>query len=138
KLSRRLELLAGGDLHTEVPLVDSKDEVGILASSLHSVVEHLNGYIEEMGTALGEIADGQICIDLRQKYLGDFTSIKKSIQRISDSLRQTLTDINQSANQVDSGSRQISEVSQHLAQGSQKQAGSVENLSSTIAEISVT
>ncbi len=138
KLSRRLELLADGDLHTEVPAVEAKDDVGILASSLHSVVEHLNGYIGEMGITLGEIADGQICIDLRQRYLGDFTSIKESIQRISDSLHKTLTEINQSANQVNSGSRQIVEVSQHLAQGSQKQASSVENLSATIEEISVT
>jgi len=44
--------------------------------------------------------------------LGDFASIKESIQRISDSLHKTLTEINQSANQVHSGSRQIVEVGQ--------------------------
>lgn len=137
KLSRRLELLADGDLHSEVPTVKSKDDVGILASALHSVVGHLNSYIGEIGSALGNMVNGQLNISLKQNYLGDFISIRESIQTISNSLSQILTEINQSASQVNLGSRQISDVSQDLAQGSLEQASSVENLSATISEISV-
>lgn len=40
RLSQRLEMLSNGDLHSEVPVVKTKDDVGILASSLHSVVDN--------------------------------------------------------------------------------------------------
>lgn len=136
KLSKRLELLSHGDLHSEVPVVKTKDDVGILADSLYQTVENINGYIGEIDSTLGNIANGQLDINFKKEYLGDFVSIKESIQRISDSLNQTLMAINQASEQVLSGSEQISTGAQALAQGATEQASSVQELAATITEIS--
>jgi len=136
KLSKRLELLSHGDLHSEVPSVKTKDDVGILADSLRHTVGNINGYISEIDSSLGSIANGQLDIELQEEYMGDFVSIKESIQKISGSLNQTLTEINQASEQVLSGSEQVSDGAQALAQGATEQASSVEELSATIIDIS--
>ncbi len=136
KLSKRLELLSHGDLHSEVPSVKTKDDVGILADSLSNTVENINGYISEIDSSLGNIANGQLDVELQKEYMGDFVSIKESIQKISGSLNQTLTEINQASEQVLSGSEQVSDGAQALAQGATEQASSVEELSATITDIS--
>ncbi len=136
KLSQRLELLSHGDLHSEVPSVKTKDDVGVLADSLYHTVENINGYIGEIDSTLGSIAGGRLDIAFQQEYPGDFVSIRESIQRISDSLSRTLMDINQASEQVLSGSEQISTGAQSLAQGATEQASSVQELAATITEIS--
>ncbi len=136
KLSQRLELLSRGDLHSEVPSVKTKDDVGVLANSLFYTVENMKNYIAEIDAALGNIANGQLDFELRQEFLGDFVSIKASIQKITDSLNGTLTEISRSAAQVDSSSAQIANGAQALAQGATEQASSVEELAATVTEIS--
>ncbi|MEG0650324.1 MAG: methyl-accepting chemotaxis protein, partial [Oscillospiraceae bacterium] len=134
--AKRLEELSNGDLHTEVPTSDSKDETGIMLNSLKFVVDFLNTIIGEIGRALGEMADGNLDIDTDVEFTGDFEALKTSINRIVVSLNSALSQINVSSDQVSSGSDQVSSGAQALSQGATEQASSVEELAATITEIS--
>ncbi|MEG1687742.1 MAG: methyl-accepting chemotaxis protein, partial [Angelakisella sp.] len=135
--SKRLELLAGGDLKTEVPQVRTKDETSILANATQTIVATLNEIISDEDYLLSEMSNGNFDIHSRaaDRYVGDFQSILQSIQQINSSLGSTLSQINNAAEQVASGSGQVASGAQALSQGATEQASSVEELSATITEI---
>lgn len=132
----RLVQLSEGDLHTAVPESTSKDEIGIMLTSLKSTTDFLNGAISDIGCGLGGIAKGDLTVDTVFVYRGDFAALKLSIVKILTSLNDTLGQINQASDQVSSGSDQVSSGAQALSQGATEQASSVEELAATINEIS--
>jgi methyl-accepting chemotaxis protein len=135
KLVKRIEGLAEGDLHTEVPTFKNKDEIGVLADTFADTINTLNAYIGEIATVLGRIAQGDMTADIQQNYKGDFVSIQKSLDMINTSLNDVFNNISQSAEQVATGSDQVSAGAQALSQGATEQASSIEELSASITEI---
>lgn len=135
----RLKKLALGNLTAEVPKVNSRDEIGVLAEATSSIVYTMHGIITDMDWGLGEMASGNFEIDSKSKelYIGDFESLANSMYKILDHLSTTLRQINQSAEQVASGSEQVSAGAQALSQGATEQAASVEELAATINDISL-
>ncbi len=134
-LVKRIEKLAEGDLQSEVPQVKSRDEIGILASSFASTVTTLKGYVGEISSVLGSLANGDCTVETHENYKGDFASIGTSLNEITTGLNRVFIDINQSADQVASGADQVSSASQALSQGATEQASSIEELSASITEI---
>ena len=135
KLVLRIEGMAEGDLHSEVPVVKNQDEIGTLANTFSNTVNTLNAYIDEIATVLGAIAQGDLTVQTEQDYKGDFVAIKTALDHITASLNRTFNDISQSAEQVASGADQVSAASQALSQGATEQASSIQELSATITEI---
>ncbi len=134
-LVQRIEKLAEGDLHSEIPEIKSKDEIGVLAASFASTVHTLQGYVGEISTVLGSLADGDCTVETNQNYKGDFVEIGTALNTHITSLNHIFTNINESADQVASGASQVSSASQALSQGATEQASSIEELSATITNI---
>ncbi|MEG0273438.1 MAG: methyl-accepting chemotaxis protein [Hydrogenoanaerobacterium sp.] len=134
--SKRLEQLADGDLHTDVPKSNSKDEVGVMLHSLEDTASFINAIIGDLGHGLGEMAKGNLTVTPTVEFKGDFAMIEKSMELILTSLNSTLGQINQASEQVSAGSDQVSSGAQALSQGATEQASSVEELAATITEIS--
>lgn len=61
KCAERLELLAQGDLSTEVPQVDSKNETKTLVDSTVRIVDTQQKVIHDLNYLLSEMADGNFC-----------------------------------------------------------------------------
>ncbi|MEG0020868.1 MAG: methyl-accepting chemotaxis protein, partial [Oscillospiraceae bacterium] len=134
--SDRLVLLSEGDLHTPVPDATSRDEVGVMTGSLKFTTDFLNSVIGEIGHNLGEMAHGNLDVDTKLDYKGDFDALKQSMGTIVSSFNDTLGQINIASDQVSSGSDQVSSGAQALSQGATEQASAVEELAATITEIS--
>lgn len=135
--SERLVALSNGDLRSDVPVVDSQDETGILAEATKNLVNSLNSLIEEMSDVLLNISNGNLDVNYTREFQGDFYTLHTSTTKIIDSLNDAFGQINQSAEQVSSGSEQVSSGAQALSQGATEQASSVQELAATINEISV-
>lgn len=133
----RLTELAKGDLKSETVQIESRDEVGILASATQSLVTTIQGIISDIDWELDEMARGNFQVESRAEglYVGDFSSLAVSVQKILSQLTGTLLQINESAEQVASGSDQVSAGAQALSQGATQQAASVEELAATIGNI---
>ena len=116
--------------------VHSNDEVGDLAQIFRETIQRLRSYIGEISSVLDSIASGDLTHSVQQDYVGDFASIKRSLDGIEDKLNDTMGQIKISAEQVASGSEQVSNSAQSLAQGATEQASSVEELSATVSDIS--
>ena len=130
--------LAAGKLDVNID-VQSKDEVGRLAGSMKSLVARLKDYItyiNEISVLLNQIGHGNLELEFKNSYDGDFAAIKTALTNASEMLSTTLSDFNTVSNQVAASSAQVSDGAQTLAQGATEQASSVEELSTMIASIS--
>ena len=133
----RLNLLAQGDLTTELPDIRANDEAGELAQATRTIVKDLRRVVGDEEYLLGEMSNGNFNVHSKaaDAYQGDFQTIHSSLVKIQEGMSETLLKISQSADQVSAGSEQVSTGAQSLAQGATEQASAVEELSATINEI---
>ena len=116
--------------------IHSNNEIGFLAETFEKTILRLKGYIGEISTVLESIAQGDLTLATKQAYVGDFESIKESLDNILDKLNNTMSQIVDSSEHVSNGSEQMSIGAQALSQGAVEQASAVEELDSNIRQIS--
>lgn len=132
------EKIAAGDLDAKIDY-ESKDELGQLAVNFGLTVNRLKeyvDYIDEIAMVLTELSDGNLQINLKYEYAGEFAKIKKALLDTSESLIETMSQIGETSEAVANNSSQLSSSAQALAEGATDQAGTVEELVATIAEVS--
>lgn len=138
KLQNITNALAQGDLNVQVEPT-SKNEIGVLADNVSSVVQRLKTYIlyiDEISDVLEEIGKGNLIFSLQQDYVGEFYRLKTAIQDIQRTLSQTIFQIVDSADEVNNSSSQIATGAQVLAQGTTEQASTVQELAATVEVLS--
>lgn len=130
-----LELTADQEL---TPFYDRKDEIGLIAQTIHHVCNCLRKTIEDIGRILGEMADGNIAVDVTKNasyYIGDFRVLAESLKCIRIHLTDVMCDITQIAKKVNNGANQVSAGAQSLSQGAAQQKESINGLVSNITDI---
>lgn len=132
----RLALLAQGDLTTDVQVFTRRDETENLSKSIKEVCDSLNCYISNIVNVTSEMATGNFSYTERMEYKGDFESIPKAFEQIHNMLSDTISALSASSNSIHAGADQISNGAQLLAEGATRQATAVDELSSTILQIS--
>ena len=136
-ITRRIELLAEGDLHTPVPKINTRDETRILSDAAEKTICSLHDMIADITRQLSLIEKGDLSAAVAMQYGGDFVPIQTALGRILASLNQIFLQFRQSAAQVSVGAQEVSSASQNLAQGAAEQNSSIEELLASVAEISV-
>ncbi len=132
--------LAEGELDVSIA-VKSKDEIGALAKSIESLTMRLKSYIsyiDESVNVLDEFAEGNLTIELKYDYAGEFAKLKNALLHVSDTLKETIGKIKESADSINMNAEQVSAGAQVLAQGTTEQASAIEELSAEINEIYTT
>lgn len=126
--------IAKGNLDVDVKYT-SKDELGTLSDNVRSMIGTLKLYIGEISYILQAIADGNLNVEKKENYMGNFEEIGTSLERILSSLNGTFEGMDQSAGQVAIGANEVSRGAQALAQGATEQSSSVQELSASIAHV---
>ena len=114
------------------------DEIGMIAQTTHRVCGCLRKTIDDVGRILGEIANGNLAVDVTKNesyYIGDFQVLSQSLQSIHANLIHVIRDISQVANQVDTSAGRVSTGAQALSQGTMEQSVSIEGLVSNVTAI---
>lgn len=130
-----LELSADKELEA---FYHRKDEIGRIAQTIHHVCGCLRKTIDDIGRILGEMADGNIAVDVTQNeayYIGDFKVLAESLKSIRGHLIDVMCNITQVASQVESGANQVSAGAQALSLGAVQQKDSIDGLVSNIMDI---
>lgn len=133
--TKRIRLLAQGNLSDPVDVWYSKDELGILTNSLEETIICLRQYINLITVALTQISEGNLCHRMDGTFKGDFQQIKNTFNEILNGLSDTFASINTAAEQVTSGAAQVSNSAQAVSQGSTQQASAIEELSVTLNDV---
>lgn len=136
-IATRMKLLSEGDLFSEVPVVNRKDEIGILAEEANNYVQSVRNTNHTVIKVLDKIASGDFRPSEITDFKGDYVMVQQAIQRTEDMLAKTMETVEISADEVAKSSAQVSSGAQNLSQGAVEQAAAVEELSSSVNEISV-
>ncbi|MBN7773002.1 methyl-accepting chemotaxis protein [Clostridium aminobutyricum] len=125
------------DLKSEAfQIPKTKDELGQLANIFHGTSLTLSGYISDISNLLRNISNGNLQVEVKKDYIGDFEAIKDALNHILSSLNDIFKEMQTVAEQVSTGADQVSVGAQELSQGAILQASSIEELSAKIMEIS--
>ncbi len=115
--------LGNMDLHADRELeafYGRKDEIGLISQTVHHVCDCLWKTIDDIGRILGEMANGNISVDVaknRDYYIGDFKVLAESLNTIRMNLTGVMRDISFIANQVDEEADLVSIRVQTLSEG---------------------
>jgi methyl-accepting chemotaxis protein len=136
-IGRLGELNLSADQELEV-FYGRSDEIGIIAQTTHHVCGCLRKTIDDVGRILGEIANGNLTVDVLENesyYIGDFKALFISLQSIHTNLLNVIRDISQVAGQVNASAERVSSSAQVLAQGAAEQSTSVDGLAANVNAI---
>ena len=115
---------------------NSKDELGTMAQKLQGSIESIQSYVHDIDVAMGLMAQGDFNISTSTEFIGEFKSIERNLIDFSYAMSSALDQINIASTEVKAGSALVADSSQGLSQGSVEQAASIEELASTITEVS--
>ena len=137
QISERLKTFAEGDLDSEFPEHDAKDEVAEMIETARKMADNLNVIISDSGKLLNEMADGNFAVatEHEERYTGKFNDLLVGIRNMNRKIDEFLRQVEETAEQVSLGSGNMAEAAQSLAEGATEQAGAVEELQATIADI---
>ena len=124
-----------GDLAIHVD-VKTNDEIGELGTVFNETVQYLSEIIGEISTILDGMADGNLTMESRCTYQGDFDRIRISIENILENMNETIGGIRMAADQVAAGSTQVAHGAQLLAGGAVEQNEQVDQLVTRIQQVS--
>jgi X-X-X-Leu-X-X-Gly heptad repeat protein len=117
------------------PQKRTRDEIGVLSGNFEKMADTFRSYIDEINVMLSHLAEGNLCFEIEREYVGQFESIKDSINKINNVLNGTMSEIVSASSQVSAGASQVADGAQTLATGTTQQAASIEELSSVVSEI---
>lgn len=117
-----------GDLDVDVD-VNQKDEVGILAQAMNTMV----GNLKDTVIVAEKIAKGDLTA--RVKILSDRDKLGKALAEMAEKLRSMVAEFISGAANVASGSQQMTATAEQLSQGATEQAAAAEQASSSMEEM---
>lgn len=127
--------LEAGDLNIHID-IQSEDELGRLSQAFNHISATISNYVKDISEQLSQMADNNMDITITQNYIGDFAPIQVSIEKISQSLNDTLNQIVLSADEVSASSENVSSGAQVLSDGVKEQAAAIEQLATSIESLS--
>jgi methyl-accepting chemotaxis protein len=107
-----------------------------IVATFDDVIATIDSYVTELGDVLSKIAEGDLKTKIDRHYVGSFSLIKSSVNSISETLNNTMSEISASSTHVLAGASQIAKSASELSQGAATQANSVYELNNTVATIS--
>lgn len=137
QLKTATERMNKGDFGSEVSY-QSRDELGNLAESQRGMIKNLREIIADIAYQTRELAQGNLAVGTQMKgnYEGELVPILTGLEQMKSQLNCTVSGIHSASEQVNAGSEQIYNAAQSLAQGSAQQALAVDELASTMKDIS--
>ena len=130
------EEMAKGNFNVNVKY-KSRDELGEMGNAIESLAANSQAVISDLDVILDNIAHGNLAVKTERPglYIGIFGNILTSVNKLTHTLNNTMSNIDTAAEQVSSGAGQVSAGAQALSNGATEQAASIEELSATIEVI---
>ena len=136
ELKDAVNKLKAGDFDIDITY-ESCDELGELAQDLKDTCNQLKAVIDDSGSLLSEMAEGNFNVtsSAADLYVGDFETLIVAMNQLNSQLDATLRQIKESSQHVMIGSEQLAGSAQELAEGASEQACAVDELTATIADV---
>lgn len=131
KIEDDIKPLARGEFDSVQKLnIHSHDEIGKLATALDT----MTGNLQKAVAVTQKIAEGNLIVDVPRASEKD--QLGSALRTMVDSLHDLISQVQNAADQTASRSALVSESSQKLSLGATSQATSIQEISSSMAEMS--
>ncbi|MGA1977928.1 MAG: CHASE3 domain-containing protein [Bacteroidales bacterium] len=118
-----------GDLYVELPVVERKDEVGILLQNFNSMIEAL----KRMANAAQKIAAGDITGSIVPQSEKDI--LGNAFLQMLNNLRRIMKDIMEGVNMIGSSASEILAATTQVASGTAETATAISETTTTVEEV---
>lgn len=122
-----------GDLSVKFDYT-TDDEIGKICRVIEQTNETLHNYVENISSALGDMADGVFNKDASIEYAGDFAPIGVSLQQIQKKLRSVFADITEASDNLFSSASNVADGANDLANRATSQTQLIEEITNSIIE----
>ena len=116
------------------------DEIGNIARTTHVLCERLRLTVDDISRILGEMADGNIAVDVSKNesyYIGDFKMLSESLTTIREKLLKLIGNIARVSGSVANEAEHVSQSTVSLSHGFSTQEASVSRLNESVDAISM-
>jgi methyl-accepting chemotaxis protein len=111
--------------------MDQQDEIGIMAKTMDAFANSLQ---HEIVDSLQKLATGNLQFDIAPRDTQD--EIRGALKKLEIDLNNTMSAIQSAGHQISAGSTNVADFSQSLSQGATQSAASLEEISSSLNEMS--
>lgn len=134
KLEERFEEFAEGDINSEFPTSDAKDEIAGLMNAANAMAERLQTIIADVERLCGEMSHGNFNVEseCEDAYCGDLEELLVALNNMNSNVSAALKEVEEVSNQVNLGADNLAEAAESLAEGATDQAASVEEMLATM------
>lgn len=130
ELGSAADNMASGNLEYKASY-RSNDEIGTLCKALERSNGVVKSCIDDMSEKLSLIASGDMTSQVSMDYVGNFSSLKDSINQISASLNELLKQINTSSDTIYANAEYLADNATNLSEKvsviSEKMVGTIDN-----------
>lgn len=134
-IEEQMILVAGGNLSAPFELEEDNTEIGTLISSIKKTKRFLHLIIADISRFLEALSQGNLSVNVTEKYIGEFEAIERSANGILDNMNETFHMIQEASGQVADGADQMAQAAQSLADNSMQQATAIETITQSMEEI---
>ena len=127
-----------GDFAQRVPLEGKEGVILNLAAAMNTLCDNIGSVMDELGSMLGSLAEGNLTRRIDADYQGAFGVLKDNANATVERLSETISKIKAAATEVANASAEISTSTTDLSQRTETQAAGLEETSASMEEISVT
>ncbi len=106
-----------------------------LLEGVNTMLDEFNRPAQEARRVLRQVAQGDLTERIEESYGGDHEVLKNDINKVIESLGQTLGSVRQTAISADRTGTQLNEEATRIAEGASRQASAIEQISSSMEEL---
>ena len=136
QMQTTLYQISDGNFESRVEGIYSDGAYLELKASINHISKTLKGLFEEVSEVLDSMSSGDLSVEVKGEYRGDFSLIKESVNSFRDQLVNMMEKINKNANKMRQASKEVRLSAESIAKGALRQASSIDNASAAIEQIS--
>ncbi|WP_310604658.1 methyl-accepting chemotaxis protein [Anaerosporobacter sp.] len=138
-LAKRLTSFARGDLSSEFPEMENKDEVAVMVEEAKGMADNLGRMLKESNRLLQEMASGNYTVSVKEevKYLGEFIELQNAMEQMNEQMNETLHQIEKVSSQLSEDAASLLKVATVISEGADEQAQSIVKLEESVMIVKV-
>ena len=111
------------------------DAYKLIGETLGSSVTFIKGYVDEISQLLQEFSRENFNVSIKQNYMGDFGSIKQSMEGLINSVSSLISEIQAASKQVENGAAIFAESADRIMLSFNKQVTTIDNMRETVLQL---
>lgn len=133
--TKRLHMLAEGDINSEFVKNDRGDETEDLSESMALTIEQLKGCINAIKEASERYADGDFTYTSDFKFKGDFVEVGNSLNTLREKMQKTVESIKLTSETVLQNAHNLNDGANLLAGNATNEAATLEEINATMDSV---